>query len=293
MGRTRLTTSLFLSLALLVAIPSQGIAGHLYLTPIKSLVSTWAPLSSSNIKVDFESDVNVTNSSGKASQWVDQKSGITVVQATSANQPTINAGSLNGLQTLTFNGSTTRLTTASAPPYKLDSASPFSIYVVCKLAAFSGTQYFSAIRFPISQDPVVTFSFSFSNDPSYADIYLSSRSQATYSPLQRSGSLGLDTSAFRVYKVFYNGGGLTLANYGYQKDSNTVLTPVTNGGTAYSNTVVLTIGADYTDSNGTSGQFFNGDIAAIYMFNADLRPSGTNEDSNMMTYLQSKYGAGI
>jgi hypothetical protein len=89
----------------------SGITGHIGLL----LNGAWTP---SQLAVSpylwYDDSTAVTNVSGAASTWADKQStALDLQQTTAGNRPTINAVDLNGLRTLTFNGTSQFMLTNS------------------------------------------------------------------------------------------------------------------------------------------------------------------------------------
>ncbi len=242
----------------------------------------WSPLISPAAKLMWESDTLVTNSSGSAVAWEDQISGETIV--TSGTAPTIVANQLNGLPAIRFNGSTQAL--AGGVTSYLENSRAFSVYLVCKPAAFSGTQFFVALHLPVPNGNPANINacwLGISNATNDNDI---SWGNTSANSNINSGSLGLTSANFQVIRVFYNGQSPTTpANYTF-----------TIGGTTHAG--ITMTGANEPASPpgvigmgkriGTNDLFYNGDIAAAYIFNTNNQANGV--DALMTTYLMSKYG---
>ena len=72
---------------------------------VGEVVVPWTPASFTDVQYWWTADAGVTESGGAVSQWQDQINNYNLVQATSANQPTIStSANMNGQNVVTFDG---------------------------------------------------------------------------------------------------------------------------------------------------------------------------------------------
>lgn len=101
---------------------------------VSSPVASWhnfSPLAyGPSMWFDAADLTTITESGGLVSSWADKSgNGRTATQETSANQPTTNVDAQNGLNLLTFNGTSNWMITASYPP----PATGFTVFAVANL----------------------------------------------------------------------------------------------------------------------------------------------------------------
>lgn len=217
--------------------------------------------------LDSSDTSTITASANKVSLWLD-KSGNNnnAAQATGANQPTLTASRINGLPALVFDGATSYLETSTA-----------------LLNSFTNT---SATLFIVTKCSVIKASSIISASPTSAlfNIHLPWTDQVAYWDYGGFGS-GRLTGAW---------GGTVNTPYAWTFDVNSTIEQ-----NIYRNNVMIAtkasgllyaFGTTQTTRIGiqaTTGNFYNGDIAEILIYNRFLTDA---EKSTVNTYLMRKWG---
>ena len=232
---------------------------------------TSVPQRSANLITWLRADAGVTYNSGQVSLWADQSgNGNNAGQATSADQPTLSTGAINGLPALSFNGSSQFLQFGSG---FANFSSGASIFVVTNPATLGSYQTW------------VSFGNSGSN---YLGLEQTSTSGSvsfyTYSGSSSSAvtaASALSASQYQLVESVYNGTNTaTIYNNGVQKGTgSSLLTAPT--------TPPRTI--NYVGQFAGSGAYLNGQIAEILVYNTAL---SSVQRAAVESYIYSKYGIG-
>jgi hypothetical protein len=112
-----------------------------------STISSWTPatfnpaLLSPWVWYDAADSTTITSSAGKVSQWNDKSTnGRNLTQATSSAQPSTGTNTMNGLNLITFNGSSTTMSTSA-----FTMPATMHVFAVMKQANFTTRTYNSLI----------------------------------------------------------------------------------------------------------------------------------------------------
>lgn len=216
----------------------------------------FSPLSIGGLHLwlDASDSSTITSSGGKVSKW-DDKSGSSrdAIQGTGAKQPTTNATTQNGRNTLDFDGSSDYMIST----YGITLAQPTTIFFVGKLADTNGGDYF-VDGIIVSQRQLL---FALSGTLTYG----------FYSGNTVDSGVAITTN-YTLQTVEYNG-----ASSKMYIDGNLAVTGDAFGLPATG----LTIGSDVTN-----GFFFQGSIAEIIIYDRIL---STAERQAVDNYVNNKW----
>lgn len=214
---------------------------------------------------DASDSTTLTSSSGKLSQWNDKSgNGRNLTQGTSANQPTTGSNTINSLNVVRFNGTSTGMTT--------------SAFMV------SATQHVFAIvrptSFPNSYNSVLSHE---KTAVGWTLLVKSTGKLAVYESASGGGNTSYDgtgvatLSANTSYLLEYSWSGTELDGYVNAAIDNTVTKTMTTGTAS----TTLYFGHSYFAS-----RWWAGDIAEVLIFNAPLTSNGQTAIRN---YLNAKW----
>ncbi len=217
-------------------------------------------ISSTNLKLWLASDSGVDTSGGKVSEWFD-KSGNSnnATQSTSADEPSYQASVINSKPALSFDGTSTYLALPSAASLGLQN-SDYEMFIVAKSSSSS-------------------LQFVEGGTAGNYELQLNGSSGARFIP---AGSNYLDEGNSNDYT---NG----LAHIFELKASSSegiIRVDGSAGGYVLSNTQSSDAGNLVIGRRGDGSYFFNGDIAEIIIYNANLTSSQRLAVAN---YLSQKY----
>jgi hypothetical protein len=249
---------------------SSNVVGTLSTATFDHVVlMTSVPQRASNLLLWLRGDAGVVSSSGNVSQWTDQsQNGNNASQTTGSNQPTVVTNALNGLGTISFNGTNQWLSLASGFANFTQGA---SIFVVTKPTSIT-----TGVRFLDFGNGQTNNNISFREQAS-TGFSLYSYNGATASNV--TSSTGLGTGSYQLLEAIHSGAGnATLYSNGAQ---------TAQGNLSNINNVARTgnfIGKDFNTTT-----FLNGQIAEILVYNSAL----TNGDKAAIeSYFKSKYNVG-
>ncbi|MBS1954390.1 MAG: chitobiase/beta-hexosaminidase C-terminal domain-containing protein [Cyanobacteria bacterium SZAS-4] len=232
--------------------------------------SNTAKMPRTNLALWLKSDYGVSTSSSKVTQWLDASgSNNTAAQATSAKQPTFTSNAINGLPTISFNGTSQYFQCPSGAFSNFTAGA--SVFIVTKPTSIASSLRF----FDFGQGAGGNNNFGAQEaSPAVGGIYVYNGTSGNN--VLASGAL--TTSSYQVLEAVHSGAG-TAAVYtngvlGAQGTINNI--PNVTRTTNY-------IGADNT--LGSLG-YYNGGIAEMIIYNAPLSDSDRAEVEG---YLFAKY----
>ena len=198
------------------------------------------------------------------SQWSDQSgNGENALQTSANNQPQWEAGALNGLPAVQFNGSSY----FNLPNF---------------LNGTVGAEAFVVLRAATNTPPVPSELWSFGGGMMYHSAYPApDGSLAEDFGSTTMMSLGVPAepvNQYNVYQVMGQNGSWAMWMNGILQDSTT--------NNVYGYNSVPMLGRRFTGGNGVD-QYFNGAVAELLVFN---RPLADSERTNVNRYLINKYG---
>lgn len=236
-------------------------------TGVVQIDSTTSLVPRDNLALWLKSDYQVAASGGKVSNWMDASgNGNDASQATSSNQPALKVNAINGLPTVTFDGSTKFLQMGSG---FADFTSGASAFIVAKPVS------------PVTSDGTLfDLGNAGSNDlalrePSSTGLELFSYSGGTPSSISASSAITVDQ--FQLMEAIHTGSDLTgrLLTDG----SKTAFGPLTQlVNTTRSNNFI----GQWNDGSGR----FNGEIAEILLFSREVTAA---ERADIEAYLCDRY----
>lgn len=215
-----------------------------------------ASFPTSGLHLWLRSDVGVTTSAGKVSSWADQSgNGRNATMATSARQPTLVTGALNGLPVLRFDGAQSLYMSTPAQPTR------FTVFVVGKNSRT--TNSFSMILGPGGNFP--NNQLRWENGTQALFVGTSNNFPIIYSTIG-------DTRTYHRLSASYDGSNMSVYRNGNLVSSH-----------AFSTTgpwTLASVGSWY------STYFLIGDIAEIIIYDRAL---SSGERASVNDYLQGKY----
>lgn len=223
--------------------------------------STTSPIARSGLVLWLRADNSVTyNGSNQVSQWSDVSgSQNSFSQSTSSYQPIWTANAINGLPALAFNGSSQFL---QAGQFLSDLSTGASLILVTKPTSVSA----GARLLDLENCSLGTYLSFLEPSTNAAQLNLYNANMAT----SLSASTAVTPSQFQLLEAFNAG----LPGSGIY--TNSVLN--TNSALAMAN--------NYLGQASASGNYFNGELAELLLYNRALTSS---EQSSLEGYLSTKY----
>ncbi len=218
----------------------------------------------------LRSDAYVTYASSKVSSWLDQSGhGYNATQTNSANQPSLVTGAINGLPAVSFNGSSSFM---QFPTGFNNFSQGLSIFLVVKPAATTA----------LSQ--ILNLGTGSSNDYNLG-IEINSSTEAEYFGYTGAGS-GMTsvsygsaiTATAQLIEVIQTGTTATILTDGANPVTNSSMNTIPEPTTGRTNS--------YLGQASGGGNFFNGEIAEVIIFNTAL---STAQRESVEDYLTNKF----
>jgi Chitobiase/beta-hexosaminidase C-terminal domain/Concanavalin A-like lectin/glucanases superfamily len=228
------------------------------------------PQRSANLITWLRADAGVTYSSGQVSLWSDQSgNGNNAGQGTSAIQPTLTTGAVNGLPAISFNGTSQFLQFGSG---FANFTSGASIFVVINPAT-TGT-YQTWLEFGNASSNY--FGVEGINTAGAAAFYVYNGTSGS----SVTATSALTASQYQLTESIYNGSNTgTVYTNGVQKGSSTSLLTAPNASRT----------SNYLGQFGGGSAYFHGQIAEILVYNTALSAS---QRAGVESYIYSKYAVG-
>ncbi len=251
---TNLTAGIFYYFKLLTSNPygadTSSLGSFIYDTSI----------SNTNLKLWLASDSGVDTSGGKVTEWFD-KSGNSnnAAQSTSADEPSYQTSVINSKPALSFDGTSTYLTLPSATSIGIQNSN-YEIFIVAKSSSSS-------------------LQFVEGGTAGNYELQLNGSSGARFIPV---GSNYLDEGNSNDY----TNGLAHIFELKAASSEGVIHVDGTAGGYVLSNTQNSDAGNLVIGRRGDGSYYFNGDIAEIIIYNANLTPSQRLAIAN---YLSQKY----
>ena len=218
----------------------------------------------------LRSDAYVTYSGSNVSAWMDQSGqGYNATQSNSANQPSLVTGAINGLPTISFNGSSSFM---QFPTGFNNFAQGLSIFLVVKPAATTALSQILNLGTGSSNDYNLGIEINSSTEAEYF-VYTGAGSGMT------SVSYGSAiTATAQLIEVIQTGTSATILTDGANPVTNASMNSIPEPTTGRTNS--------YLGQASGGGNFFNGEIAEVIIFNTALT---TAQRQSIENYLISKF----
>lgn len=201
----------------------------------------------------YDDSTAVTNVSGAASTWADKQNTLMdLQQTTSGNRPTINAADLNGLRTLTFNGTSQFMITNSANgrAFSQNSSSNWAFAVIKKASVDGSATARPILSSNADTGPVTRFQLGAGSSVGANKGTLVARRLGADSAAALAGgsSLGTGWHLLMVTMNYATRAGQVWLD-GVSDGSNATLTAATGTTANVTSNEQLSIGASVTTSN--------------------------------------------
>lgn len=248
--------------------------------------TSFSPSSISGLKLwlDASDSSTITSSAGAVSQWTDKSSNAYVFsQSTAANKPTTGTVTINGKNTITYDGINDTLvsTAASSAWTSLNNGTNYTVFFVYQLYSVPSNSMGLMSTNWDGSSSVVGVNFQFA-DGQYNVFYpagssgtyniSNSTGQATAVPTIRTEVIKPQDSSTNRWNLYINGGSVIQANT--RTDSYSTNAP------GYT----LQIGATYSSGNGYGT--LSGSIAEIILYTSALSDT---DRASVRNYLNSKW----
>ena len=238
----------------------------------------------SGLKVWLSAGAGGTKTSSNVTKWADQSGNGNDFTPPAAN-PQFVASAINGQPALSFNGTSQYLTC----PFQISGAK--QVILVRKLTATPGSGVFTTpfqLSAPGNHFGTIVY---ICNSGAYKSVTFCDDVVATpTTPTAGANGVTLDTS-WHVDEYTYNGLGNTdHTNYGFAQDATAFTVLGDNGEDDATPVTASSIGVDLGASNAPLGDWFNGSIAELLVYDHVL--SGADE-TQARTYLEAKYGIAL
>ncbi len=221
-------------------------------------------ISSTNLKLWLASDIGVDTSAGKVTEWFD-KSGNNndAAQSASADEPSYQASVINSKPALSFDGSATYLTLPSATSLGIQSSN-YEIFIVAKSSS-------------------TNLQFVEGGTSGNYELQLNGSSGARFIP---EGSNYLDEGSSNAY----TNGQAHIFDLKATSSEGVIHVDGTAGGYVLSSTQSSDAGNLNIGRRGDGTYYFNGDVAEMIVYDADLTIS---QRQTITQYLAQKYNISV
>lgn len=254
------------SSAKIQAIAAYGANSSAVTSSFIQIDAATANVSRTGMAVWLKSDFGVLTSGSNVTDWTDLSgSGNTASQSNNSNRPALVMGAVNGLPTLTFNGSTQFL---QSPAGLADFTAGASAFIVTK-----PTSIVNNARF-----------FDFGNGATNNNLYLSETTANGTNLYSYTGSTashvtspaGVTAGQYQIVEALHDGTGAAFLYTNGVQGGQGLVNNVTN----------VSRSGNYFGTDFAKALFYSGEVAEVIIYNTVLTPA---QRANVESYLAAKY----